>query len=322
MRLFRFLLLTVHLVLAAALLLMLGNRYISPHIFPYLNLLSLGFPFIISAYAFITLIWILTLRKRAILFILIGLLLVTPVRRWINFTSKKETGKLKIISFNGKNNSFGKENIRDYLKNQNADIVFGQELELDAIEGYYIQNDYVVCTASKYKILNHDVLVTGGNNSQAQYADIEINGKIYRFLNVYLEPFYFEKSMVKPTESSTENETKAKNVGRKLLKTFKIHAQQVDALKSFINNSPYPVFICGDFNAVPNSYEYFKMSDGLKDAFLEAGRGSGTSFHDYKFPIKIDHIFTSDAFIPKSYRVDRSVRISDHYPVIATFDLK
>ncbi|MGS0748127.1 hypothetical protein [Halpernia sp. GG3] len=53
-----------------------------------------------------------------------------------------------------------------------------------------------------------------------------------------------------------------------------------------------------------------------------AGSGSATSFHDYKFPIRIDYIFTSKEIEPISYKVDRSARLSDHFPVIATFKLK
>ena len=96
---------------------------------------------------------------------------------------------------------------------------------------------------------------------------------------------------------------------------------QIDSIKKEIENSPYPVFVVGDFNSVPNSYEYYKVSDNLKDAFVEVGRGSGTSFHDFKFPLRIDYIFTSESIQPVSYKVDRDVQISDHFPVIATFKL-
>ena len=54
---------------------------------------------------------------------------------------------------------------------------------------------------------------------------------------------------------------------------------------------------------------------------MEVGNGSGTSFHDYQFPIRIDYIFCSKSIKPVNYQVDRSVKISDHYPVIAEFKI-
>ena len=107
-----------------------------------------------------------------------------------------------------------------------------------------------------------------------------------------------------------------------LIPTFRKHQNQISPIKSFIEGSPYPVIVAGDFNAVPNSYEYYKISEGLQDVFLKVGRGSGTSFHDFKFPLKIDHFFASASIEPISYKVDRSVRISDHFPVLAEFRVK
>ncbi|MNY44466.1 hypothetical protein D3C86_1794970 [compost metagenome] len=104
-----------------------------------------------------------------------------------------------------------------------------------------------------------------------------------------------------------------------LIPTFKKHQTQIDQIKAFMNQSPYPLIVAGDFNAVPNSYEYYKVSEDLEDTFLKVGKGSGTSFHDFKFPMKIDHIFSSKSIKPISYKVDRSVQISDHFPVLAEF---
>lgn len=128
--------------------------------------------------------------------------------------------------------------------------------------------------------------------------------------------------MVKLDGNSDEDKQKIKNVVKRLIPTFKMHQEQVAMIRKAIDASPYPVFVTGDFNSVPNSYEYYHLSEGLKDAFVESGRGSGTSFHDYKFPLRIDYIFTSPSIKPISYQVDRSVHLSDHFPVISTFSLQ
>ena len=154
------------------------------------------------------------------------------------------------------------------------------------------------------------------------YADVRVKGKRIRFVNVYLEPFQLHKSMVKPTSDLDENGTKAKSLVRRFIPVFKKHEEQVQILKNFIEKSPYPVILAGDFNSVPNSYEYYTISGVLKDCFLESGKGLATSFHDYKIPIRIDYVFSSDNLKSTEYKVDRSQKLSDHYPVLVKFSLK
>ena len=185
---------------------------------------------------------------------------------------------------------------------------------------YKVTDFEIVALNSKTEIIKTEKIATTGNGN-AFYADIKFEGKIIRVINVYLNPFFFDKKMVKPSEDLEKNKTKFKDVIRKLVPTFKVHQQEIVAIRKAIDQSPYPVILAGDFNSVPNSYEYYKTSEGLKDAFYEAGRGSGTSFHDYKYPLRIDYIFTSESIKPVSYKVDRSVNLSDHFPVIATFKI-
>ena len=177
----------------------------------------------------------------------------------------------------------------------------------------------VVKIQSRFPIVESGIVETDAKNGRCIYADIKVNGKIIRFVNVYMEPFYLNKSMVKPTKDMNVNEEKAKKVLQMLVPTFRKHQSQIAPIKGFLDSSPYPIILAGDFNSVPNSYEYYKLSEGLEDTFLKVGKGSGTSFHDFKFPIKIDHIFASKSVTPISYKVDRSVKISDHFPVIAEF---
>ncbi|WBV55155.1 endonuclease/exonuclease/phosphatase family protein [Chryseobacterium daecheongense] len=304
------------------------NAYVPPRIYPWFNLLSLGFPVLIIAYVLLTVFWVFTWKKRAIVFTAFGLLFLNPVKRWVNYSAeKKETSDLKIISLNAKGGTMGIKNIEDYVDSQNADVVLLQE----HVRDYNFKGmgkgrgDVIVSISSKYKIIDQKELIESNsetNNAYANQTDIEIKGNTYRFINVYLQPFKFEKSMVKLKGNSDEDEQKLKDIVKRLIPTFKMHQDQVAAVRKGIDESPYPVILVGDFNSVPNSYEYYHLGKGLKDAFVEAGRGSATSFHDYKFPIRIDYVFTSESIQPLSYKVDRSVRISDHYPVVATFKLK
>ena len=261
-------------------------------------------------------------------FILVNLLLIAPARRWVNYTeSKGGSSDFKLLTFNNKVNEFGKENVEDYVNSFDADVVFLQEAGYAKLGNPVLKNmkyafhNPIISLYSKYEIKEKGV-ISIGSMGDALFADVEIKGKTIRFINVYLEPFQLHKSMVKPTSDVNENEKKAKSLIKKFIPVFKIHQEQVDILKDFIQKSPHPVVLAGDFNSVPNSYEYYTISSVLQDGFVESGKGFSTSFHDYKFPIRIDYVFSSESLKSDSYRVDRSRKLSDHYPVIAEFSFR
>lgn len=323
MGLIRAVFLIIHIAVIALLCGTLLNAYVPPKIFGYLNLLSLGFPVLMILHFFLTLFWIFTWKKRAIIFLLISLLFFNPVRRWINYSQNSgKTGSIKVVTFNSKNGQYATDetgnSVLNFIRAQDADIALLQENILPQKEGY-IQQD-IITLKTKHKILKQENLITDGSNAYSFYTDIDVNGKIIRVVNVYLQPFQLAKSMVKPTGNADVNKEKARKLIFRLVPTFKDHQEQVEMIRKAIDNSPYPVILAGDFNSVPNSWEYYHLVESLNDAFMEVGNGSATSFHDYKFPIRIDYIFTSKDLKPVSYKVDRSVKISDHFPVIATFD--
>lgn len=323
MGIIRLILTVFHIVIIVLLFGTIMNAYIPPSVFAMLNLLSLGFPILIIINILLLIFWIISWKKRAAVFLVLSLFFIIPTRRWINYTpTKKEKPNLKLISLNGKFGHLGDDEIYNYLNKQNADVVFFQEYDnKKPLEGFkYFENSRpIVKIQSKFPILESGEVKTDVSTGICLYADIRINGKTIRFVNVYMEPFFLDKSMVKPTSDMDKNEEKAKKVLHMLIPTFKKHQTQIDQIKNFINQSSYPVIVGGDFNAVPNSYEYYKVSEDLDDDFLKVGKGSGTSFHDFKFPLKIDHVFSSKTITPISYKVDRSVKISDHFPVLAEF---
>lgn len=327
MKVVRLIFFIIHIGIAFLLAGTLLNAYIPPKTFPWFNLLSLVFPVLMIAYILLTFFWIISWKKRAFVFLLFGLLFFKPIIRWINYTPEKnEIPDLKVISFNARSGVYGKENIESFINSQNADVVLLQEYGAD--KEYHFKGlkegpqSYVVTIFSKHRIVDQKQLIESDynyNNAYVSQTDIEIRGKMYRFINVYLQPFKFQKSMVKLNGNSEEDEQKVKSVVKRLIPTFKMHQEQISAIRKSIDESPYPVILAGDFNSVPNSYEYYHLLEGMQDDFVEAGRGSGTSFHDYKFPIRIDYIFSSPSIKPIHYKVDRSVKLSDHFPVIATF---
>lgn len=327
MKIFRLILLILHVGILFLLLGSLLNAYIPPKIFPWFNLLSLGFPVLMTLYIVLTVFWVFSWKKRAFVFLLIGLVFINPVKRWVNFSSgKKENTDIKIISFNTKNGILGRGQIEAYLKEKNADVIIlqedmGKDYEINGYQKINPMGGFTMLT--KHKVMGEKIINPQNKNIRVPGValDIEIKGKTFRFIDIYLHPFQFEKDMVTPNTNSDSNEQKLKDVVKRLIPTFKKHQDQVSFIRDVIESSPYPVIVAGDFNSVPNSYEYYHLSEGLEDAFITAGKGSATSFHDYKFPIRIDYVFSSKSLKALSYVVDRSVSISDHYPVIAEFSV-
>ncbi|WP_065119591.1 endonuclease/exonuclease/phosphatase family protein [Chryseobacterium cucumeris] len=324
MKIFRLIVLIIHLGILFLLLGTLLNAYVPPKIFPWFNLLSLGFPVLIIVYVILTIFWVFSWKKRAFVFMFAGLAFINPVKRWVNYSDKKGGSEIKVVSFNTNAGGRGSDAIGPYLNSLDADVLLLQE---DAgivynFDGYQKANPpFGTTVLTKHKIISQKVIEPQDKSIKVPglQVDIEIHGRIYRFIDVYLHPFRFEKDMVKLNTNTDTNEKKIKDVVKRLIPTFKKHQDQVTLIREAIDNSPYPVILAGDFNSVPNSYEYYHLSEGLEDAFVEAGRGSATSFHDYKFPIRIDYIFSSKTVRAISYKVDRSVSISDHYPVTVKF---
>lgn len=325
MKIFRFLLTLFHLVIIVLLLGTLLNDYIPPRVFPWVNMLSLSFPVLMILNVLLCILWLVLWKKRVFLFLLLSSFLVNPTRRWLNYSdTAHEKANLKIVSVNIKGGTlFGYQKVYDYLRNTDADIILAQEYASEfKVPGYEHRTDAyeIVALNSKIKILEQGKIATVGNGNSF-FADVEVNGKKIRLINVYLSPFSFDKGKVKPSEDLDKNKLKLRYVVRKLVPTFKNHQDEVADVHRAVSESPYPVILAGDFNAVPNSYEYYQIGKNLKDVFVETGTGSATSFHDYKFPIRIDYVFCSPELKPISYKVDRSAKVSDHFPVITEFKI-
>ncbi|MCX8533249.1 endonuclease/exonuclease/phosphatase family protein [Chryseobacterium luquanense] len=318
--------LLLHLGVLFFLICTFANAWIAPTYFSKLNILSLCFPYLILIHLIFTIIWIFKKKKIAYIFIFSTFIFYNPVRRWINFSPQNSDiintkTDIKVLTYNVKYGSSGWGNVKKYITDQNADIILVQEKDTNrAVRPDLVKYPSVILK-TRHKILRQADLINDQSKGNSFYADVEINGKIVRIINVYLEPFRLNKNMLgmEDENSNKKEQNKFKTIFSRLIPTFRTHEEQVRKIRRAVDHSPYPVILAGDFNSVPNSWEYYNLGKNLDDAFVKAGNGSSTSFHDYKFPLRIDYIFTSKNIIPKSYKVDYSVKLSDHYPVIAEF---
>lgn len=253
---------------------------------------------------------------------------------------------IKVISYNV--NAFDflehKDNkpnpILKYIKDSNADLVFLQEAHLLSfrmkdLKKYLNKYEYIFADnaqpdrGSRLMILSKwPIIKTERISYPSQYNGsyaywIAYKGKEILAINNHLESFRLTK------EDQIQYKALAKNgeanelwgeASRKLIPAYAKRALQADEIHHFITNAKSKYVICvGDFNDTPVSYARHKISEGLRDAFQEAGKGPGYSFNFQSKFIKarIDHIMHSKNIFSRTCYVDKSIKTSDHYPIVA-----
>ena len=170
---------------------------------------------------------------------------------------------------------------------------------------------------SKYPILDSGMVwkVQGSVNA-GMFVDLLIDKDTIRIYNVHLESL---KLKVDELKNPNGYWNKIKQLVKSLKKGASDHTWQTDTLIAHTLNSPYPYIICGDFNETPYSYNYVKLRDQFSNAFEEAGTGFGFTFNSFLFFLRIDHHFFSSEIQCSDFRVDRSMKISDHFPTYGKY---
>lgn len=156
--------------------------------------------------------------------------------------------------------------------------------------------------------------------------DLIRNGKTIRVYCVHLQSTHFDiddntylsslqHAIGKPSLS------KSRTIGGKLKLAFIIRSQQIEALKSHMNNCPYPYILTGDFNDTPLSYSVNQIAKGIHNAFAEKGSGLGITFYGDLPGFQIDYIMASNQFSVINYHIEKW-KLSDHYPVFSDLELR
>jgi endonuclease/exonuclease/phosphatase family metal-dependent hydrolase len=177
------------------------------------------------------------------------------------------------------------------------------------------------------EIIDTGSIRTTGNNSneRAGYIDILLNGKKLRIFSAHLSsmslwPSNKDEAGLSYLEGDSTKQ-KAKTIFGKINSFGEVHAREAGVIKRFVEASPYPVILATDMNAVPSSYVYARLKNGLKDAFLENDYGVGGTYNRIFPKLRIDVLLHSPSL--RATQFTRPVTdLSDHYPVIADFTWK
>jgi endonuclease/exonuclease/phosphatase family metal-dependent hydrolase len=285
---------------------------------------------------------------------------IIPFRLTSPFVMEKKPGNIRIMSWNvesfnileHKTHPEVKQNMIALINQYHPDIAcfqemtvgedtkainyiqeFLQKLDFPAYHFSYnikldfdLHHHFGVVIFSKYPIINKQTV--GDNpfdyNSIFQYADIIAGPDTIRVFNVHLQSLRFDTSNIRyidnPSLETKRDISSSKTIIYKLKVGFQKRRTQALAIKEEMNKSPYPVLLCGDFNDVPNSFAYETIGQGMKNAFVEKGRGIGRTFYTIAPNLRIDNIFTDKRFKIKQFR-KIGEKLSDHFPIIADVSL-
>jgi endonuclease/exonuclease/phosphatase (EEP) superfamily protein YafD len=241
-------------------------------------------------------------------------------------------------------------NILDWAKNTDADIKCFQEFynrqkseTFNSIEQfqqagypYYAtlrppysrsNNNFMgMVIFSKYPIIHSEYEVFGGDTNGALYADIVVKKDTIRVINVHLRSMIVRFGGVREAYQDKDygqGKSEVRKIAGKLKRGFIHHEEEVHLLTDWIDQSPYPVLVCGDFNETPYSYSYGQMTKRLANAFETAGRGFGFTYQNMPKLIRIDQQFYDQkTFEVVDFQTLREVKYSDHYPIVGKYRMK
>lgn len=360
-KLVRIILYSLFVLLVLLLILSYASVYISPQKIWVLAFFGLAYPYILIANIIILIIILLRKKWKLAavsgIFILIG---YNHFSNYVNFTLFNNTppeNSIQVLSYNVRyfdlynwtDNIKTRNKIIDYLKEKDADILCFQEFYTDREKEFattddlikilsaknyydrytataYQRHSFGIATFTKYPIANKGMVNLPDSENICIYTDLVVDQDTIRVYNCHLESIRFGEEHYKFIDELqfdiNERQIEgARSLANKMKQAYMKRAEQAEIIAEHIQESPFPVILCGDFNDTPVSYTYHTISNGLYDAFAESGVGFAKSYAGELPALRIDYILHSKEF--NSYGFDHGTEpLSDHFPVYAWLQLK
>lgn len=263
-------------------------------------------------------------------------------------------GSIRLLSFNtmafgdGQPHRKGKPNTAlDYLATSGADILCLQEY-IAGRDKYHLQhrdveralrdypyrrylqvgtNDNGLGIYSRFPILSQRKLPYESLYNGSAMYELDVCGDTLVIINNHLESNKLtleDKRLYRQMLHSPEKENVEQGarllIGR-LSEAMAIRARQTRLIGHLVDSlleRGRRVVVCGDCNDTPVSFTHRRLTRRLHSAFVQAGNGLGVSYNQNGFYFRIDHILLSPGMRAFDCRVDRSIRVSDHYPIVCS----
>ena len=320
---------------------------------PLLSTIGMAFPILLVINMGFLLFWLIFKWTRAWVPVVGYLLAYVPISIYmpINVIASPPDGALKLVSYNvcsyGGNYKYeqGFEKVRDYLIDEQADIVCLQE-DNDSWRRYCFKqleqrglayNDTVElfkdelrfnCLGihSKYPIIHRERInyrTLSNNGSAAWWLQVDKDTVIV--VNNHFEGCHLNdedrrqyRQILKGGMAGDSVRAESQLLMVKLAEANAMRSEQIETVCQYVAQylGRYPVIVCGDFNDNPISFSRHRMAEQMHDCFVETGRGLGLSYNQKAFSFRIDHIFCSPDITPYQCYIDTKMDASDHYPMV------
>jgi endonuclease/exonuclease/phosphatase family metal-dependent hydrolase len=340
--------------------------FVHPNDFWVLPFFGLAYP-VILLFTFIFLVYWAFAKSRMFFGVLLIILFGGKLHfRTISLPFGKEklsdslsTNPIKITSYNvrlfdlyewGNKGKFeNRNNIFNYLKGQNSDIICFQEFYQqdrptqfptrdtlkELLETPYCHERYShklegrqnfgIAMLSKYPMISRGDIIFEDplniDNNYCIFADIVKGIDTFRIYNVHLQSIKFKKDDYKVFSKNANKIVDKKSTIELLIEKLKIaypkRAEQARKVVDHMQQSPFPVIICGDFNDTPMSYTYNIFSSLYLDAFRNSSRGLGVTYAGKVPAGRIDYIFHSKNLHSSNFIIQNEV-YSDHKAISCT----
>lgn len=329
---------------------------LNPTDHPLVSTVGMAFPVLLVINMGFLLFWLIFKWTRAWVPVAGFILSYVPISIYMPLHTTQEVpeGAIKLISYNvcsyGGNYKYenGFETVRDYLKEQQPDIVCVQE-DADTWRRYVMKEYAKVLPYNDTIVLANNDLTLNALGIHTRYPIVKreripysslANGSAAWWLKVGEDTLIVVNNHFESCHLSTEDRQQYRHIIKgeiprdslrtesaillvKLAEANAKRAGQIRAVRDYVKeHANYPVIVCGDFNDNPISYSRHTMGETLTDCFVATGRGIGLSYNQKAFSFRIDHIFCSKDIQPYNCEVDDKMDASDHYPLICWLKIR
>jgi endonuclease/exonuclease/phosphatase family metal-dependent hydrolase len=323
-------------VFAALLLLSYILPYAVPKSFPILSVLSLLVPVFIVINFIFMLFWILSVRKQFLLsfiVLILGYSHVTSMYKFSGNVTEPSENSLSLMSYNVRlfniydwiKESNIDRKIVDLIRTTSPDIIAFQEFHHNQKEAFdFYPYQHIVSKGknkkvgqaifSKLPIIHQGSIEFPNTTNNAIYIDIVKNNDTIRVYNLHLQSLRIDPKKEAFSQKNSER------LMKRMATAFKMQQSQAELFEVNRRRCRYKKIILGDFNNTQFSNVYRKIKSDMKDAFVEAGSGFGTTLDFPYFPLRIDFILTDESFTVNTFKTFTE-HYSDHFAIQSVISL-
>lgn len=188
---------------------------------------------------------------------------------------------------------------------------------------YYVYPNSEGCygnvTLSRFPIVSKSRLDFEASSNLAISCDVDIDGSMCRIYNCHFQSYSLSPARLAAKIRGDYREA-VRYTENKMRRSIGLRPKQVDMVMANVEESPVESFVVGDFNDVPVSYTYQRLSRGRVDSFTQAGRGSGATYAGFGPLLRIDYVLFPPRFRALSHKVLHK-GYSDHYPILTRLEI-